>query len=182
VHKLRQIVRRLRGDIPIHVLKSRGLIAGENLHLGPGCIIDLRSAYLIQLGHDVTLAPGVVILAHDASTKRHLGVSRIGAVSVGNRVFVGARAIILPGVTIGDNSIVGAGSVVTRDVEEGSIVAGNPARHVGETAEYVDRHRAGMRSGRVWPETWEEHQGVPPTEVQQAQLEALRSGTAVYVD
>ena len=83
----------------------------------------------------------MTILAHDASTKMYLGYTRIAPVLIGNHVFIGERAIILPGVTIGDNSIIGAGSVVTRDVEAGSIVAGNPARPIGQTDEYIARQR-----------------------------------------
>ena len=51
---------------------------------------------------------------------------------IGNRVWIGYRAMILPGVTIGEGAVVGAGAVVTKDVESFSIVAGNPARRIGE--------------------------------------------------
>jgi maltose O-acetyltransferase len=55
-------------------------------------------------------------------------------VEIGRSVFIGARAIVLKGVTIGDGAVIGAGAVVTRDVEPGSIVAGNPARAVSKSS------------------------------------------------
>ncbi len=78
----------------------------------------------IHIGPDSYVAFGAVLLTHDM-TRGIYADTRVGA-----RCFVGAHSILLPGVTIGDGSIVGAGSVVTRDVPPGSIVAGNPARVV----------------------------------------------------
>jgi maltose O-acetyltransferase len=59
---------------------------------------------------------------------------RGGDVVIGDRVWIGYRAIVLPGVSIGEGAVVGAGAVVTKDVEPCAIVAGNPARKVGERA------------------------------------------------
>lgn len=78
----------------------------------------------IHIGRDSYVAFGAVILTHDM-TRGLYADTRIG-----ERCFIGAHALLLPGVTIGDGSIVGAGSVVTRDVPPASIVAGNPARVV----------------------------------------------------
>jgi maltose O-acetyltransferase len=76
----------------------------------------------------VTFAPEVRVIAHDASTLNAVGHARIARVRIGSRVFVGARTIILPGVTIGDDVVIGAGSVVSRDIPSGVVAAGNPAR------------------------------------------------------
>lgn len=76
----------------------------------------------IHIGPESYVAFGAVILTHDMTRGLHAD-TRIGA-----RCFVGAHSIILPGLTIGDGSIVGAGSVVTESVPPGVIVAGNPAR------------------------------------------------------
>jgi acetyltransferase-like isoleucine patch superfamily enzyme len=75
----------------------------------------------IHIGPESYVAFGAVILTHDM-TRGVYADTRIG-----RRCFIGAHSVLLPGVTIGDGSIVGAGSVVTRDVPEASIVAGNPA-------------------------------------------------------
>ena len=61
-----------------------------------------------------TMAPRVHVLCHDASTKVHLGYTKIGKVKIGNNVFVGAESVIMPNVTLGDNVIVGANSTVTK--------------------------------------------------------------------
>jgi maltose O-acetyltransferase len=81
------------------------------------------------------------VLAHDASTKKFLDYTKLGKVRIGNRVFVGASAIILPGVTIGDNVIIGAGSVVTCSVPDGVVVAGNPARVLCSSNEFLTKRR-----------------------------------------
>lgn len=72
--------------------------------------------FLICIGDDCTFTAKVHILAHDASTKKHLGFTKIGKVIVGNGVFLGVGVVVLPGVTIGDDAIVGAGSVVTKSI------------------------------------------------------------------
>jgi len=76
----------------------------------------------IHIGPDSYVAFGAVIFSHDMTRNLRLD-TRIGA-----RCFIGANSIILPGVTIGDGVIVGAGSVVTKDVPPNVVVAGNPAR------------------------------------------------------
>lgn len=116
-------------------------------------IIDHSHSWLIEIGDDVTLAPRVHIVAHDASTKYWTGYTRIGRVTIGSRVFVGAGAIILPGVRIGDDVVVGAGSVVTRNVPSGSVVAGNPARPIGRTDAYIARCRMELSSAPCYGES-----------------------------
>jgi acetyltransferase-like isoleucine patch superfamily enzyme len=96
----------------------------------------------IHVGAESYIAFGAVILTHDMSRGVYADTR------IGRRCFIGAHAVILPGITVGDGSIVGAGSVITRDVPETSIVAGNPARVV----------RSGIvtyRFGCLWD--WEAH-------------------------
>ncbi|MGX2039522.1 acyltransferase [Methylocaldum sp. MU1018] len=83
---------------------------------------DLTNPKGIHVGAESYIAFDVAILAHDLTRGFH------SHTRIGRRCFVGARSIILPGITIGDESIVGAGSVVTRDVPPRTVVAGNPAR------------------------------------------------------
>ena len=59
-------------------------------------------------------------------------------------MFIGAGSIILPDTTIGDDAIVGAGSVVSGDIAAGAVAVGNPAREVGRTEDYIGRHRTGL--------------------------------------
>lgn len=95
-----------------------------------GCLFDGRH-YQIKTGSDVSIGPEATILTlgHDPQSPDFADKGR--EVVIGDRVWIGYRAIILPGVTIGEGAVVGAGSVVTKDVEPYRIVAGNPARIIG---------------------------------------------------
>jgi maltose O-acetyltransferase len=145
------------------------------VYIGRGTTFDGGFLWLISVGDDTTISAGVEVLAHDASTKHHLGYSVVNPVSIGSRVYVGARAVILPGVTIGDDAIVGAGSVVTRDVPPRTVVAGNPARVVSSLDEHLAKHAAHMRSRPVYGEEWTIRGGI--TEGRRAAMSAaLREG------
>jgi maltose O-acetyltransferase len=151
----RRLLRRARGDAYPEELVARGLRLGRNVYIGRSTVFDGGFLWLISVGDDTTISARVEILAHDASTRRHLGYSIVAPVTIGSRVYVGVGAIILPGVTIGDNAIVGAGSVVRDDVPAGSLAVGVPARAVGTVEEYVERHRRLMGErpvfrGREW--------------------------------
>lgn len=104
---------------------------GENVSINRGVQFysSFKGSYRIRLGNDVYVAPNVAFYAggHDLTD-----LSQItgGEIVVGNGVWIGAGAIILPGVTINDHCVVGAGSVVTRDVPPNTVVAGNPAREI----------------------------------------------------
>lgn len=91
----------IRGDANVGLLVKRGMIVGENFQLQGECKIDSSHAWLISIGNNVTIAPRVHILAHDASTKHSLGYTRIGLVDIGDNVFIGADSVILPGVRLG---------------------------------------------------------------------------------
>jgi len=78
-----------------------------------------------------------MIVAHDASLFIHNGMYRIEKVKIWDNVFIGANAVILPGVNIGNNSIIGAGAGVTHDVPEEVVVVGNPAKIICTVKEYI---------------------------------------------
>lgn len=125
---IKNILQLINREIPTNILVKRGMKVGNNFSRQQGCFIDPTHCWLITIGDDVTFSIRVTVLAHDASMKTMLGYSRIGKVIVGNNVFVGANATILPGVTIGDDCVVAANSVVTKSIPDGCVVAGNPAR------------------------------------------------------
>ncbi len=137
-------------------LARKGFVYGKNLSVQGGVIIDDSHCWLISMGDNVTLAPRVHILAHDASTKNTLGYTKIGKVKIGNNVFIGASSLILPGVKIGDNVIIGAGSVVTKDIPSGMVVAGNPARVIKTVSEYLETQRAQMKKSPVFDDTYKD--------------------------
>jgi len=146
----RRIVHLLKGPPPLEIAIQRGMKVGVNVSVQSDVVFDMSLAWLIEIGDDVTIAPGAYLLAHDASTKRALGYTRIGRVTVGRGAFVGARALLMPGVTVGERAIVAAGAIVVDDVPEGAIVAGNPARVVGEVDEYLERRRRELADAPRW--------------------------------
>lgn len=87
---------------------KRGMVVGKNCYIMDGSTFDYGHCNLITIGDNVTIAPQAYLLAHDASTKRDLGYTKIGRVDIKENVFIGARALIMPGVTVGENSIVAA--------------------------------------------------------------------------
>lgn len=101
--------------------------------------------WLIEVGDHVTISDQVAFITHDGGTWvfRHVplyaGLQRFGRIVIEDNCFIGARSIILPDVTIGSNSVVGAGSVVTKSVPPNSVVAGDPARHICTYEEYIER-------------------------------------------
>lgn len=141
---LRQIYHRVFHHDRLKQHIELGLVIGKNFNMLDEVIIDYSHTWHIEIGDDVTLAPRVHILAHDASTKMHLNYTRIGKVKIGNRVFVGAGSIILPGVTIGNNVVIGAGSVISHDIPDGQVVAGNPAKIICTIDEFLERKKKEM--------------------------------------
>lgn len=106
------------------------ILIGNNVGVS-GCTI--AAAKLIRIGNNVMIGTGALITDSDVHSLSPIERLRDGGggsapIVIGDNVFIGARAIILKGVTIGEGAIVGAGSVVTKDVPEYSIVAGNPAK------------------------------------------------------
>lgn len=142
---IRKILEYLRGE-PQHLDKliKRGLKIGKDFKRLGGVIIDPSYCYHITIGDNVTLAPRVHILAHDASTYVFFGKTRAANVVIGNDVFVGASSIILPGVHIGNRVIVGAGSIVTKDIPDNSVAVGNPAKVICSIDEYLAKEKAKM--------------------------------------
>jgi maltose O-acetyltransferase len=177
----RRLQRRLRGWPNLEGLQSAGLRLGSNVFVAGGTHLDPDFCWLIDIGDDTVISLGVMVLAHDASTRRHTGYTRVARVRIGARVFVGAHAIVLPGVTIGDDAIVGAGSVVRHDVEPGTVVAGNPARVLTDTDSYADRHRERMADRPRWPRSgWTVRGGITEANKQEMRR-ALTTGEA-YVE
>lgn len=144
----------IRSEVSTEDLISLGLTVGENFSRQEKTIIDQSHCWLINIGNNVTLAPRVHILAHDASTKSALGYTRIGIVNIGDNVFIGASSTILPGVTIGNNVVIGAGSVVNRDIPENSVAVGNPAKIVSSYDEYINRKKTEMMQVPVFDEKY----------------------------
>lgn len=120
----------------VSVRNGARLSVGANSEIGQGCFLWAGDSHAtISLGQFALLAPGVFVTCSnyhfDASSGPVMQCGRNEAdVVIGSNTWLGANAIVLPGVTIGDGAIVAAGSVVSRNVEPGVLVAGVPARVV----------------------------------------------------
>ena len=101
-----------------------GMSIGKGVRISFKAKLDTTNPRGIHIGDETYIAFGAAVLSHDMSRLVHRDVV------IGKCCFIGACSIILPGVTVGDHSVVGAGSVVTKDVPPNTLVAGNPAQVV----------------------------------------------------
>ncbi len=152
-HKFQTVGNGLEVGGNVGICGSGKVIAGQNLRLNKNVTLSTFSARAkIEIGNGVLINNSTFIGAHEQIT---IGDDTMIAaevlivdtdwhgidgqppqerpIRIGCHVWIGLRAIILEGVTIGDNSVVGAGSVVTKSVASNSVVAGNPARFIRET-------------------------------------------------
>ncbi len=178
---LKRIIKRLLGtsnqDV-ITELKKKGLKVGTNFYMQQGCIIDDSHSNHIEIGNDVSLAPNVHILAHDASTWWLIGYTKLKNTRIGNTVFIGAGTIVMPGVTIGNNVVIGAGSVVTKDVPDNCVYAGNPARFLMHTDAYAEQERQKMNAENMFGEEFSERNNVSLKDKELMKKMADKYGTA----
>lgn len=114
------------------------LRAPENLSIGKGSIIGdkaiLDSRFGIEIGDNVNLSTGVWIWTaqHDYNSPNFACDGKCGKVKIGNRAWIGPQTMIMPGVTIGEGAVIAGGAIVTKDVDPFTLVAGIPAKKIGE--------------------------------------------------
>lgn len=134
--------------IAVQLYRKKGVAIGENTEIYNTNIDSIRP-FLVTIGNNV-LITGSRILTHDASTKKFLGYTKLGRVTIGDNVFIGFGCVILPGVTIGNNVIVGAGTIVSKNIPDNSVVVGNPMHIIGTLKENIDRNRIKMESAPIF--------------------------------
>lgn len=123
----------------IKYARLRGVAIGEKCRI---YVKDWGSEpYLISIGNNVTVAAGTRFITHDGSAwlfRNNQGrYYKYGKIKVGHNVFIGMDVLIFPGVVIGDNVIIGAGSVVTKSLEPNSVYVGNPAKKLKTIDEFI---------------------------------------------
>lgn len=143
--KRKELLKELLGDMeddiwiepPVH------MAYGKNVHIGNHFYANFNLVIVddidVYIGEHVMIAPNVTITptGHPVdSDLRKPGTQFSIPVKIGNNVWIGSNAVILPGVTIGDNSVIGAGSVVTNDIPKNVIAVGNPCRVLREINEH----------------------------------------------
>jgi maltose O-acetyltransferase len=127
---LGQIGRNTNVQMSCRFLNGRRISFGNGNVINFGCLLDGRK-YDIRFGDNVSIGPEATILSLGHDPQSPTFEDRGGEVVIGNRVWIGYRALIMPGVTLGEGAVVAAGAVVTNDVKPFTIVAGVPARPIG---------------------------------------------------
>lgn len=151
-----KIKKKTKREIQLDRLKKLGMSIGKECYIFSDGI-ETAEPYLVTLGNHVTIAVDVKFATHDASANLYLkNVSDLyGRITIGDYCFIGMGSIILPGVTIGNNSIIAAGSVVTKSFpERGIIIGGNPAKIIGNIADFKQKNQ--HRTLMTWGMSFEE--------------------------
>lgn len=133
-NRLKSIGNHVELDSSIKLVFPDNIEMGNHIYIGPGAYLNGRGGLII---HDhVIIAPDIAVMTSmhrykDAEMLPYDHYELLMPVVIERCVWIGMRVIIMPGVTIGEGSVVGAGSVVTKSCEPGSIIGGNPARKIG---------------------------------------------------
>lgn len=112
----------------IDVTSSGAVDIGSRCFINGG--VEIQSAVRVTIGSGCLLGDEVIIQDASFHEVDEGAAPKVAPVIIGDNVWIARRAIILPGVTIGDHAVIGAGSIVTRSVAPRTVVAGNPARHI----------------------------------------------------
>lgn len=131
---------RARRD-PVGFARGLGVRVGEGCELlGTNLGTWGTEPYLISIGDHCLITAGVRFITHDGAIwvfrREHPKIGRFGPIRVGNNVYIGTDAVLLPGIVVGDDSVIAAGAIVNRDVPPRSIVAGVPARAISTIDDY----------------------------------------------
>jgi len=133
----------------INFLREQGIKIGENIWVTPAVKtlnIDVTRPSLIEIGDYVRLNKNLTILTHDGGyyvlrNKYKEFIPQSGRVKIGSNVYFGRNCTVFKGVTIGDNCIIGFGSIVTKSIPSNSVAAGAPARVVSSLEEYYEKRK-----------------------------------------
>jgi maltose O-acetyltransferase len=149
-HHVRRLCYRLAGmtigpgssiHTGLRLYDPRGIRIGKDTIIGEGCVLDGRAP--LHIGDHVDIASQVMIYCSEHDVHDESFVATRAGVSIADYVFIGPRAIILPGVTIGKGAVIAAGAVVTKDVAPFTIVGGVPAKVMGERKIKDPRYKLG---------------------------------------
>jgi acetyltransferase-like isoleucine patch superfamily enzyme len=132
--------------LTVALQRARGVNIGKHVYIGPRVIIDELYPHLVTVENYVSIGMDCMIFAHSNPTcsleiKQRFYPRKVAATVIKRGACVYPRCIILAGTTIGENSVIGAGSVVTRDVAPYTVVGGNPAKFIKQLESNVDSNQ-----------------------------------------
>ncbi len=133
------------------MLRANGMQIGKDTNLPRSTWIDLPHCFLISIGNRCGFGFGCAILAHDAMPNEYIDASRVGRVTIHDSCHFGMRAIILPGVEIGPNTIIGSGAVVNKNIPANSVAVGNPVKVLCTLDEYLEKQKEMMEKAPKFP-------------------------------
>ncbi len=147
------IAKRKKRKNPVDYWRKLGAQIGEQCELYPSAYLGTEP-YLIKIGNHVRINSGVQFVTHDGGVWVLRGLADtdskfpaemkdadlFGEITIGNNVHVGTNVIIMPGVSVGDNCIIGCGAIVTKNVPDNSIAVGIPARVIETVETYYHKH------------------------------------------
>lgn len=152
IQKVKYYWNRRNGDAYIKYLRSKGIKIGTRCEVQKpvSLNIDTTRPTLLSIGNHVYLHRGLTIMTHDWASwvfldKYHDFVPSHAKVTIGNNVWFGEFVTVLKGVQIGDNCIIGAGSIVTKDIPGNSVAVGVPAKEVSSIDDYYEKRK------RIYP-------------------------------
>lgn len=125
---------------PLRECKKNGMKIGKDCSILSWKIV--AEAYLIEIGDHVQITDGVHLFTHGGGwvlRDQYPNYDSFGRIKIGSNVYIGNDAVIMPGVTIGNNVVIGACSVVTKNVPDNVIVAGNPAYIINTYENYIEK-------------------------------------------
>ena len=148
---VKKLIKKLLGkQDPVEVAIAAGMMVGEGFTCMGGCSFG-SEPYLITFEKDVRLSANITFVTHDGGTwafrdqPKYADVIKYGRIHVGEHSVIGCNVTVMPGVKIGKRCVIAAGSVVTKDVPDGTVVAGVPAKPLMTTQEYADKCLAAQK-------------------------------------
>lgn len=154
IHHIKEFVRQcwwegIDSEDYVSYLRKHGIRVGQNVHFRHPAhnSIDVTRPCLVEFGNDLDINANFTVLTHDFGSFVFRGyykdfVNSSGKVKIGNNIVFGRDVTILKGVTIGDNCIIGAGSIVTKSIPANSVAAGVPARVICTLEDYYQKRKS----------------------------------------
>ena len=150
IGRISRVIKLIKADMNLNnkltYLSEQGAKIGKGTRLNCKVSSFGTEPYLVEVGEDCLFAANISFITHDGGIKvlntlkyfDGKSMDKLGKIKIGNNVYIGQGALIMPGVTIGDNCIIGANAVVTRDIPSKSVAVGMPARVIKTIDEYYE--------------------------------------------